>query len=79
MAERPKQPWDWICEFCYRVLVNTPILLPEWDFVWQSAVCPECRHKVVADGGFYVVVGGAYANGPDPRETFTVHAHEVTR
>lgn len=57
----------WVCEFCHE---TTPgdVLPPEWDWVFQSAVCPSCRVKVQADGGYHVVKGGAYAEGrPDPR------------
>lgn len=57
----------WICEFCYRE--DASARLPDkWDFVWQSAVCPECRVRVHADGGYAVVKGGAYAKRPDPRD-----------
>jgi len=56
---------DWICEFCHRAVKGN---LPEdWDLVWQSAVCPECQKRVAKDGGYDVVVGGAYAMAPDPR------------
>lgn len=58
--------WDWICEFCFKT-VKGPIP-PDWDFAHQSAVCPECRQKVMRDGGYGAVKGGAYATGPDPRE-----------
>jgi hypothetical protein len=56
----------WICEFCYAMLFDDQ--LPEsWEWIWQSAVCPECRERVERDGGYFVVVAGAYAEGPDPR------------
>lgn len=57
----------WICEFCYtRVYLDR---LPDsWEFMWQSAVCPDCHKRVLADGGYSVVKGGAYAfEVPDPR------------
>lgn len=57
----------WICFFCftYAQYRNLP---DDWDLVWQSAVCPECQKRVQADGGYAVVVGGAYSDGkPDPR------------
>ena len=60
-----KFPWDWICEFCHKTINGE--LPDDWDFVWQSAVCPECKEKVARDGGYGVVKGGAYATGPDPR------------
>ena len=57
-----------ICEFCYKETTTDNI--PEsWDLVWQSAVCPECKSRVQADGGYFVVAGGSYANGKsDPRD-----------
>ena len=59
--------WKWICEFCYKTSDESK--LPKgWDFVWQSAVCPECQQKVATDGGYAVVKGGTYATIPDPRE-----------
>lgn len=58
------QPW--LCEFCYRTHYGDQ--LPEtWDWVWQSAVCPECKERTARDGGYGVVRGGAYATQPDPR------------
>ena len=44
---------DWICEFCYKPADGD--LPPEWDLVWQSAVCPECQQRVKEDGGYAVV------------------------
>ncbi len=58
----------WICEFCYTQRY-TDILPRAWDLVWQSAVCPVCRCRVAKNGGYYVVKGGAYALGKDPRTT----------
>jgi hypothetical protein len=56
----------WVCEFCHAMSFEDR--LPDsWDWTYQSAVCPECRERVKADGGYAVVVGGAYASGPDPR------------
>jgi len=56
----------WVCEYCFRTIyINS--LPADWEFVWQSAVCPECRKRVKHDGGYFVVKGGAYATGPDPR------------
>ena len=58
----------WICEFCYLVAEQDD-LPAGWDFVWQSAVCPDCRKLVALDGGYAIVKCGAYADGrPDPRE-----------
>jgi hypothetical protein len=56
----------WICEFCYTMLF-TDRLPDGWDWIYQSAVCPECRERVAQAGGYHVVVAGAYAEGPDPR------------
>ena len=56
----------WVCEYCYRIFYGTR-LPDDWDFVWQSAVCPDCKGKVAQDGGYGVVPGGKYAIGPDPR------------
>jgi len=77
-TQRLAQPWKWICEFCFRLLYVDQ-LLDGWDFVWQSAVCPECRQRVAHDGGYAVVPGGKYATSSDPREIFTVHGHEWLR
>lgn len=61
-----KFDWDWICEFCYKTVKGK---FPKgWDWQWQSAVCPECQAKVARDGGYGVVLGGAYATKKDPRE-----------
>lgn len=59
-----------ICEFCYKSLPATADgRLPEgWEFVWQSYVCPDCVKRVAFDGGYHFVPGGAYAQGPDPRD-----------
>lgn len=58
----------WICEFCYARYFGD-VLPPEWDWIYQSAVCPVCRVRVQQDGGYHVVVGGAYAGDePDPRD-----------
>lgn len=58
--------WMWICEFCYARLYV--VMLPKsWEFVWQSAVCPECHARAQQDGGYSVVKGGAYAEVSDPR------------
>ena len=67
MQKQQRKGKRWVCEFCYREYYGNP--LPDsWDFVWQSAVCPECRQLVPLDGGYAVVKGGAYAgNKPDPR------------
>ncbi|HUW34212.1 MAG TPA: hypothetical protein VM223_21605 [Planctomycetota bacterium] len=56
-----------ICEFCFRAFYGQE-LPKEWDFVWQSAVCPDCRERVQREGGYGVVKGGAYATIPDPRK-----------
>lgn len=61
-AARPK----WICEFCYE-RAYTSTLPASWDLIWQSAVCHDCRTRVEQDGGYSIVVGGAYAEVPDPR------------
>jgi hypothetical protein len=56
----------WICEFCYAMLFEDR--LPDsWDWVWQSAICPDCQEKVARAGGVNVVLSGDYADGPDPR------------
>lgn len=59
-----RQPW--LCEFCYKTVYNN-ILPADWDLVWQSAVCPDCRERVAEDGGYWEVPCGAYADKPDPR------------
>ena len=64
---RPSSPWAWLCEFCFRVIAEGP-LPSSWELVWQSAVCPECQKRVAERGGYAVVPGGAFAQGPDPRE-----------
>lgn len=51
---------NWICEFCFKVY-DGDRLPDDWDFIFQSAVCPECKPKVQVDGGYQVVKGGAYA------------------
>jgi hypothetical protein len=57
---------NWICEFCFKML--TCDRLPDsWDRALQSSICPECQPRVERDGGYAVVPGGAYAEGPDPR------------
>ena len=62
-----KQKYLWVCEFCFRTWKRA-VLPASWDFVWQSAVCPECQEKVRADGGYNIVIGGAYAGKKkDPR------------
>ena len=59
--------FKWICEFCFRTS-NESQLPASWDWVWQSAVCPQCQRLVALEGGYGVVKGGAYAYGkPDPR------------
>ena len=62
----------WVCEYCYRIFYGTK-LPDDWDFVWQSAVCPDCKGKVAQDGGYGVVPGGKYAIGPDPRAGLSTH------
>lgn len=58
----------WVCEFCYDT-VSDDDLPRTWDLVWQSAVCPRCQPRVMADGGYATVPGGAYAGDrPDPRD-----------
>ena len=58
----------WVCEFCHETFYGDT-LPHEWDWVFQSAVCPACIPRVKADGGYAVVLGGAYAgNRPDPRD-----------
>ncbi len=59
-----RQPW--ICEFCFRFDYQNH-LPGGWDFVLQSAVCPDCIKRVAEDGGYGVVPGGKYAMAPDPR------------
>ena len=54
------------CEFCYKQVDGK--LPSDWDLVWQSCVCPDCKKRVKEDGGYNVVKGGAYSSGPDPRE-----------
>ena len=56
---------DWICEFCYKPVQGD--LPKEWEFVFQSAVCPDCKIKVEKDGGYWVVKGGSYSYCKDPR------------
>jgi hypothetical protein len=56
----------WVCEFCF-ALLWADRLPANWQFIWQSAICPECWPKVQRDGGIAVVKGGAYATTPDPR------------
>ncbi|HVU26523.1 MAG TPA: hypothetical protein VHG71_02165 [Verrucomicrobiae bacterium] len=57
----------WICEFCFRT-TSTPSLPSDWDFIFQSAVCPDCKPKVETGGGYHVVKGGAFAGRrKDPR------------
>ena len=67
MSEQSTQKPSWICEFCYRPYYGDN-LQDNWDIVWQSAVCPECQERVMNDGGYMKVVGGAYSFGADPRE-----------
>ena len=67
-SEAPVQKPLWTCEYCFRPFYGEK-LPDDWDFVWQSAVCPDCKVKVAADGGYFVVPGGKYATGPDPRAT----------
>lgn len=57
----------WLCEICYRALpaINLP---PEWELVFQCAICPECqqyakRRKIALNQ----LVCGSRAQGPDPR------------
>lgn len=57
---------QWVCEFCFKIYEGDK-LPDDWDFAWQSAVCPDCIKRVAADGGYGVVPGGKYATGPDPR------------
>lgn len=57
---------QWLCEFCY-MRAYTDRLPLSWEWVWQSAVCPDCATRVQGDGGYAVVKGGAYAEVPDPR------------
>lgn len=63
-------PWlklGWVCEFCHR-RNHDRYLSHGWQFILQSAVCPDCAPRVMADGGYTIVPGGAYAAGtPDPR------------
>lgn len=69
MTRPQPQPWSWICEFCFTTSDERE-LPAGWEFVWQSAVCGECRPKVKAAGGYGVVKGGAFAEGgwtADPR------------
>lgn len=58
---------QWVCEFCFKISKRNR-LPAKWDFILQSAVCPQCQRRVQSDGGYGVVKGGAYANGKrDPR------------
>lgn len=67
-----KRWWKWVCEFCFKQ-TNRNQLPADWDWVWQSAVCPGCRERVQRDGGYNVVKGGAYAGGrTDPRAAVKV-------
>jgi hypothetical protein len=67
LRKQRQRSWDWICEFCFKT-IKGKILPDSWDWVWQSAVCPECLERVKTDGGFFKVPGGAYAGGKaDPR------------
>ena len=71
-----KHWWKWVCELCHRQSNHN--LLPDgWVFVWQSAICPECRRKAEKSGiAIANCVGGQYANGkPDPR---AVHERSAT-
>jgi hypothetical protein len=61
-----RKDWVWICEFCYKTSSDTT-LPAGWDFVLQSAVCPDCRKRAALDGGYAVVLCGSYATVPDPR------------
>lgn len=54
-----------ICEFCYKP-ARSPLPY-EWELAWQSAVCPDCQEKVRRDGGYHIVLGGAYSFAKDPR------------
>jgi hypothetical protein len=64
-----KHWWKWLCEFCFRKS-NHNHLPVGWHLIWLSAVCPQCRKRVLEDGGYYFVCGGAYAQGKrDPRST----------
>jgi hypothetical protein len=60
----------WICEFCFKRSWATQ-LPKEWDFVWQSSVCPDCVIRVKGDGGYGVVRGGEYSSKPDPRAKYS--------
>jgi len=60
---------QWTCEFCYTQSFNY-ILPSGWQFIWESAICPDC-YKIVAkmDNWINKVNGGAFSGGmPDPRK-----------
>lgn len=56
----------WVCEFCFKVHYDM-----SWngglERVWERAVCPDCKIKVMGKGGYDKVDYGAYAIGFDPR------------
>ncbi|MFL6416122.1 MAG: hypothetical protein ACJ74Y_10710 [Bryobacteraceae bacterium] len=59
--------WKWVCEFCFRT-IKDDVLPNNWEWIYQSAVCPDCKARVEASGGYRVVMGGAYAGSrKDPR------------
>jgi hypothetical protein len=63
----------WICEFCF-LICDENVLPSNWDFAFQSAVCPECKERVLTDGGYFKVKGGAYAESfIDPRWLISKH------
>lgn len=74
LASKPQ----WLCEFCY-MRAYTASLPSSWEWVWQSAVCPDCQAKVAENGGYGVVKGGAYAEIPDPRPWPALADATVTR
>lgn len=57
----------WICEFCF-AMSAAEVLPATWARVLQCSVCPYCRERVAADGGYEIVKAGAYAEGQDPRD-----------
>lgn len=56
------------CEFYYRQIPEDQTRGEYWELISQSWVCETCQYLVAEDGGYAVVKGGAYADGPDPRE-----------
>lgn len=65
---------DYICEFCFKP--GEGDIPNSWDFVWQSAVCPDCKAKVATHGGYAVVKGGTFAFCSDPRRSALSHEKE---